>query len=122
MRTNQCIWAQLYIERTENPSCNPFPIKNLADKFTVSELMEEVHAKKSRSLEYYDASDLEAYITIPCNEESKLDSWAFIPINTTGPNPLIIVAPSKAPSTLLLWQNTTVPMIELGIRQTITKT
>ena len=83
MVIDQCVWAQLYIEGTKNPSGGPFQIKNLSDddKY-INDLMEKVHAKKSRSLEYCNASDLTAYTTVPCSEESKLHSFAFIPKST----------------------------------------
>mmetsp|Transcript_44116 Transcript_44116/g.44778 ORF Transcript_44116/g.44778 Transcript_44116/m.44778 type:complete len:240 (+) Transcript_44116:20-739(+) len=94
MSNIQCVWVQLYIEGQDNPKGNPVKIKKIP--VDVADLMEEVHAKKSRSLEYCDASDLTAYATFPCSEESKLDSWASVPSNTTGPKPLIVVAPLKS--------------------------
>jgi len=93
MSNVQYVWVQLYIEGKDNPKGNPFKIKQIP--VDVAELVEKVWAKKSRSLEHCDASDLTAYTIFPYSEESKLDPWVSVPSNTTGPKPLIVVAPLK---------------------------
>jgi hypothetical protein len=89
------VWVQLCYEGENEPATQSFMIKSNADN--VSLLKDEIHKKKPRKLMHVDADDLRVYASgtaVPIPKDAiSLNSWDNVPHESTGPLPLIVIAP-----------------------------
>lgn len=95
------VWIQLYLgqEKSGDVFGISVPVNN------IDSLRKAVKEECKPKLDYCAASDLVVYaagtdVPIPEGTES-LDPWDTVPTNSTGPMPLIVVAPQKEVSSVV---------------------
>ena len=90
------VWVQLYYKGKDKPEGQPIKIKPIPED--VADLAEAAIAKLPNSLSHCDAADLFVYppdTKPPFSQDKALKSWDPIPSNSSGPQPLIVVAPAQ---------------------------
>ena len=90
------VWIRLYIGQEK--SGDPFGIYDFCGK-NVDQLKKAVKKECQPKLDYCAANNLAVYppsTAVPVEEGTEsLESWAAVPKDTTGENPLIVVAPQQ---------------------------
>jgi hypothetical protein len=91
------VWVQLYYKGEAKPVGEADPIEIEPMPKNVSLLKDEIHKKKPRKLMHVDADDLSVYASgtaVPIPKDAiSLNSWDNVPHESTGPLPLIVIAP-----------------------------
>ena len=91
------VWVQLYYEEQKQALPHGVPIKVKAMPDDVADLTELLTKEKAKkALEHCDALNLKVYTPDtepPFSEDKALKAWDAIPSNSSGPQPLIVVAP-----------------------------
>jgi hypothetical protein len=91
------VWVQLYYKGETTPVGEVDPIEIEPMPKNVNALKVEVKAAKLTKLNHVDAGDLSVYASgtaVPIPKDAiSLHSWENVPHESTGPLPLIVVAP-----------------------------
>jgi hypothetical protein len=92
------VWVQLYTGNGKNGRVFSIPFANLGGKKRIQELATAVYQAKDKSLGHCNAADLFVYKAgtgVPESKDVPLNSWDGVPKDTTGPDPLRVVAPEQ---------------------------
>jgi hypothetical protein len=95
--TMSSVWVQVYYKGETNPAEDGEPFKIETNLRNVNDLKKKVKEDNSSKLKHVDAGDLKVYA--PGTDVTNLDatealnSWGNVPAGSTGPCPLIVIAP-----------------------------
>ena len=102
------VWVQLYYNGKDEPEGRPTSVKKPKDveesEWNVDALAEAAKAKLSPDIDHAPPSRIFVYppgTKPPFSGDKALKAWDPIPSNSSGPQPLIVVAPQQSGKSLV---------------------